>query len=110
MDDTVLRRIRAEEVAEGGGEEDPKVLAAALERHKATGNRFDQFEHEDEEEDQGSDKVWSQVNGHSRSKSTMSAVVNGAATPKESSGKQTPNPKYAVRDNKVAYLLFYQRI
>ena len=110
MDDTVLRRIRAEEVAEGGGEEDPKVLAAALERHKATGNRFDQFEHEEEEEEQASDKTWSQVNGHSRTKSTMSAIVNGAATPKASSGKQTPNPKYSVKDNKVAYLLFYQRI
>ena len=109
MDDTLLRRIRAEEVAEGGSEEDPKVLAAALERHKATGNRFDQFDQE-EEEDEGSDKAWSQVNGHSRSKSTMSAVVNGTATPKESSGKETPNLKYAVKDNKVAYLLFYQRI
>ncbi|OCT45819.1 ubiquitin hydrolase [Cladophialophora carrionii] len=109
MDDTLLRRIRAEDVAEGGSEEDPKVLAAALERHKATGNRFDQFEQE-EEEDEASDKAWSQVNGHSRSKSTLSAVVNGTATPKESSGKDTPNAKYAVKDNKVAYLLFYQRI
>ncbi|KAJ9617026.1 hypothetical protein H2200_000747 [Cladophialophora chaetospira] len=109
MDDTLLRRIRSEDVAEGGSEEDPKVLAAALERHNATGNRFDQFE-QDEEEEEGSDKAWSQVNGHSRSKSTMSAVVNGNATPKEASGKQTPNPKYAAKDNKVAYLLFYQRI
>lgn len=110
MDDTLLRRIRSEEVAEGGAEEDPKVLAAALERHNASGNRFEQIE-QDEEEDDGSDKVWSQVNGHSRSKSVLSTVVNGTATPaKDSSGKQTPNPKYAVKDNKVAYLLFYQRI
>jgi ubiquitin carboxyl-terminal hydrolase 10 len=109
MDDTLLRRIRAEDVAEGGSEEDPKVLAAALERHKASGNRFDQFEQE-EEVDERSDKAWSQVNGHARSKSTLSAAVNGTATPKDSSGKDTPNPKYAVKDNKVAYLLFYQRI
>lgn len=110
MDDTVLRRIRSEEVAEGGSEEDPKVLAAALEGHNASGNRFEQIE-QDEDEDDGADKVWSQVNGHSRTKSTMSAVVNGTATPaKDSSGKQTPNPKYVVKDNKVAYLLFYQRI
>ncbi|KIW68304.1 hypothetical protein PV04_04259 [Phialophora macrospora] len=108
MDDTLLRRIRAEDVAEGGSEEDPKLLAAALERHRAAGNRFDQFEQE--EADESSDKAWSQVNGHSRSKSTLSAAVNGTATPKDSSGKDTPNPKYAVKDNKVAYLLFYQRI
>jgi ubiquitin carboxyl-terminal hydrolase 10 len=108
IDDTLLRRIRAEDVAEGGSEEDPKMLAAALERHKATGNRFDQFEQDDE--DEISDKAWSQVNGHSRSKSTMSAVVNGTATPKDSSGKATPNPKSAIKDNKVAYLLFYQRL
>jgi ubiquitin carboxyl-terminal hydrolase 10 len=109
MDDTFLRRIRAEDVAEGGSEEDPKVLAAALERHKATGNRFDQFDHE-EEEDDTSDRAWSQVNGHSRNKSAMSAIVNGSATPKDTSGKQTPTSKYAIKDNKVAYLLFYQRI
>ncbi|KAL2424326.1 putative ubiquitin carboxyl-terminal hydrolase 3 [Exophiala dermatitidis] len=110
MDDTLLRRIRAEDVAEGGSEEDPKVLAAALERHNAGGNRFEQIEQEDEEEN-GADKVWNQVNGHSRTKSSMGAVVNGAATPaKDSSGKQTPNPRYGVKDNKVAYLLFYQRI
>ena len=107
MDDTLLRRIRAEEVAEGGSEEDPKVLAAALERHKANGNRFDQFDQEEEQE-QDADKAWSQVNGHARSKSTLSAIVNGASSPKESSGKQTPNTKFAVKDNKVAYLLFYQ--
>jgi ubiquitin carboxyl-terminal hydrolase 10 len=109
MDDTLLRRIRAEDVAEGGSEEDPKVLAAALERHKATGNRFDQFDQE-EEEDDTSDRAWSQVNGHSRNKSAMSAIVNGSATPKDTSGKQTPTSKYAIKDNKVAYLLFYQRI
>ncbi|KAK5382231.1 hypothetical protein LTS13_002895 [Exophiala xenobiotica] len=110
MDDTLLRRIRAEDVAEGGSEEDPKVLAAALERHNASGSRFEQID-QDEDEDDGSDKVWNQVNGHSRSKSTLSSLVNGSATPaKDSSGKQTPNPKYAVKDNKVAYLLFYQRV
>ncbi|KIX09053.1 uncharacterized protein Z518_00131 [Rhinocladiella mackenziei CBS 650.93] len=110
MDDTVLRRIRSEEVAEGGSEEDPKVLAAALERHKQSGNRFEQIE-DDEDDDDGSDKVWSQVNGHSRTKSTLNAFVNGTSTPaKDSSGKQTPNPKFAAKNNKVAYLLFYQRV
>jgi len=114
MDDTLIRRIRSEDVAEGGSEENPKVLAAALELHnnqaKATGNRFEQIE-QDEEDEAEPEKVWNQVNGHSRSKSTMSAIVNGAATPaKDTSGPQTPRERYSVKDNKVAYLLFYQRI
>lgn len=114
IDDTLIRRIRSEDVAQGGSEEDPKVLAAALERHKKQGNlatnRFEQIE-ADEEEDDDSDKVWNQVNGHSRSKSTMSAVVNGTATPsKDVSSPQTPRHKESIKDNKVAYLLFYSRI
>jgi ubiquitin carboxyl-terminal hydrolase 10 len=112
IDDTLIRRIRSDDVAEGGSEEDPKVLAAALERHKqgsGGGNRFEQIEQE-EEDSEPEHKAWSQVNGHSRSKSTMSAVVNGSATPAKSSGPQTPREKYAVKDNKVAYLLFYQRM
>jgi ubiquitin carboxyl-terminal hydrolase 10 len=111
LDDTLIRRIRSEDVAEGGSEEDPKILAAALERHKqgkTPTNRFEQME-QDEEEEESSTNVWSQVNGHSRSKSTVSAIVNGNATPK-TSGPQTPREKASVKDNKVAYLLFYQRI
>ena len=34
MDDTVIRRVRSEDVAEAGGEEDPKVLAVASEQQK----------------------------------------------------------------------------
>ena len=69
LDDTLIRRIRSEDVAEGGSEEDPKILAAALERHKqgkTPANRFEQME-QDEEEEESSTNVWSQVNGHSRS-------------------------------------------
>jgi len=112
LDDTLIRRVRSEDVAEGGSEEDPKVLAAALERHKqgaGSSNRFEQIEQE-EEDGEPDNKAWSQVNGHSRNKSTMSAMVNGSATPAKSSGPQTPREKYSVKDNKVAYLLFYQRI
>lgn len=112
VDDTLIRRIRSDDVAEGGSEEDPKVLAAALERHnqgKATGNRFDQID--DDADEDSSDKVWNQVNGHSRSKSTMGTIINGASTPaKDASGPQTPRDRYSIKDNKVAYLLFYQRV
>ena len=115
VDDTMIRRVRSEDVAEGGSEEDPKVLAAALEKHKkqaqASNNRYENIEAEIED-DQDSGIAWSQVaNGHGRSKSTASAVINGSATPKvDASGPQTPRYKDSIKDNKVAYLLFYQRI
>ncbi|EUC40463.1 hypothetical protein COCMIDRAFT_9664 [Bipolaris oryzae ATCC 44560] len=113
MDDTIIRRIRAEEVAEGGAEEDPKVLAAALEQHKSDAgkskNFFAQIDMDEEEPDKGG---WNQVNGSEKQKDgnkKWSGIVNGAATP-NSAGKRTPLLKENVRDNKVAYILFYQRI
>jgi ubiquitin carboxyl-terminal hydrolase 10 len=113
MDDTIIRRIRAEDVAEGGAEEDPKVLAAALEQHKSdvgkSSNFFAQIDNEEEEKDKGG---WNQVNGTEKQKDgakKWAGVVNGAATP-NSTGKRTPLHKENVRDNKVAYILFYQRI
>ncbi|OJJ44149.1 hypothetical protein ASPZODRAFT_72838 [Penicilliopsis zonata CBS 506.65] len=120
MDDTMIRRIRSEEVAEAGGEEDPKVLAAALEQHKRDkepySNIFDHIDQNDLEDSDG-DRGWSQVNGsgtagHS-SKKSVSTGVNGVSTSTvsgSSSGVRTPIGRYGTRDNKVAYLLFYQRI
>jgi len=112
MDDTIIRRIRAEDVAEGGAEEDPKVLAAALEQHRSDAgknkNFFAQIDMDEEEPDKG---VWSQVNGTEKQKDSnrkWTGVVNGTATP-NSAGKRTPLSKESVRDNKVAYILFYQR-
>ncbi|KAF2856494.1 ubiquitin carboxyl-terminal hydrolase-like protein 10 [Plenodomus tracheiphilus IPT5] len=112
MDDTIIRRIRAEDVAEGGAEEDPKVLAAALEQHKSDAgkskNFFAQIDMDEEETNKG---AWSQVNGTEKQKDSnkkWTGVVNGTATP-NSAGKRTPLPKENVRDNKVAYILFYQR-
>lgn len=117
LDDTIIRRVRSEDVAEGGSEEDPKILAAALEQHKQQkSSNANMFEHidQDESEQADSEKGWSQVNGHGAgghsSKKSLSAT-NGTATPaKDVSGGQTPSGRYSVKDNKVAYLLFYQRI
>lgn len=113
MDDTILRRIRAEDVAEGGAEEDPKVLAAALEQHKNDAgknkNFFAQIDTEAEEADRGG---WNQVNGAEKQKENTKkwgGALNGTATP-NSAGKKTPLLKENVRDNKVAYILFYQQI
>ena len=120
MDDTVIRRIRPEDVAEGGSEEDPKLLAKALEQHKADQEMqrqrnmyqgLDEAEQEPEEE-----KPWSEVNGHTPGHRKWSSVsnanvnTNGTATP-VSGGKKTPTArKEGVRDNKVAYILLYERI
>lgn len=116
LDDTVIRRIRSEDVAEGGSEEDPKVLAAALEQHKSdqsqSNNVYEQFAAEDEAQKEAA-KGWSQVNGLSAPSTVgkkWSGVANGTATPSQSSGKMTPVGRASVKDNKVAYILFYQRI
>ena len=117
IDDTVVRRIRSEDVAEGGSEEDPKVLAAALEQHKKdsqqSNNVYEKFAAEDEAQKDAL-KGWSQVNGITASSSTggkkWSGVANGHGTPTRSSGKATPSGRTSVKDNKVAYILFYQRI
>ncbi|OJJ35681.1 hypothetical protein ASPWEDRAFT_40917 [Aspergillus wentii DTO 134E9] len=117
LDDTVIRRVRSEDVAEAGGEEDPKVLAAALEQQKRpNGNIFDHID-QDDLEHPDNERGWSQVNGtgasgHSNKKS-VSGIANGASAPSASglsSGVRTPIGRYGSRDNKVAYLLFYQRI
>ncbi|ORY00441.1 hypothetical protein BCR34DRAFT_627955 [Clohesyomyces aquaticus] len=115
MDDTIIRRIRAEDVAEGGAEEDPKVLAAALEQHKRDSSRSRNFFEQvgmDGDEEKTEEGGWSQVNGVDKKDAgakKWTGVVNGTATP-STTGKRTPLPKESVRDNKVAYILFYQKI
>ncbi|KAL8769835.1 MAG: hypothetical protein Q9209_004273 [Squamulea sp. 1 TL-2023] len=117
LDDTIIRRVRSEDVAEGGSEEDPKVLAAALQQHKddtiSSQNLYDKFEQDSEDQAQA-EKGWSQVNGANSGSTTASkkwsGIVNGAVTPQSSSGHRTPTGRFNFKDNKVAYLLFYQRI
>ncbi|PYH89754.1 ubiquitin-specific protease [Aspergillus ellipticus CBS 707.79] len=114
LDDTSIRRVRSEDVAEAGGEEDPKVLAAALEQHKRDNSNMNIYDRIDQDDYEQSDneRGWSQVNGtgsngHSSKKSTSA----GASAPSGvSSGVRTPIGRYGSRDNKVAYLLFYERI
>ncbi|KAH6713448.1 hypothetical protein BKA61DRAFT_520793 [Leptodontidium sp. MPI-SDFR-AT-0119] len=100
LDDTVIRRVRSEEVAEGGSEEDPKVLAAALDAHKkeVSGNGFAAIDGAEEDADQDG---WKQASGTGKK---WSAVANGTSTPK------AKVEKFSVKDNKVAYMLFYQKI
>ena len=115
IDDTVIRRIRSEDIAEGGSEEDPKVLTAALEQHKSgehqSSNVYDQFAAEEDFQKDDS-KGWSQVNGVNLASSLNGEKVLGVANGKttSSSGKRTPIGRSSVKDNKVAYILFYQRV
>ncbi|KAB8356396.1 hypothetical protein FH972_023979 [Carpinus fangiana] len=120
IDDTVIRRVRSEDVAGEGGEEDPKVLAAALESHKrnpSINNIFQAGFEQDGQSDAGDDEQgWSQVNGPSPTANNKkwSGIVNstGASTP-TTTGKATPKEggtKFSVKDNKVAYILFYERM
>lgn len=114
LDDTVIRRVKSEDVAEGGSEEDPKVLAAALEAHKKNistsgANMYSKIE--DDEEELVGGEGWKQASGPGKK---WSGVVNGASTPGAATPK-APTPKTkpdrsSVKDNKVAYILFYQRI
>lgn len=113
LDDTVIRRLRVEDVAAGGAEEDPRILAKALEQHKkdsAAGKASIFRQLEDDEEDKKSEGgEWSQVNGTAaKDQKKWSAVANGSATP-STAGKRTPKVE-GVKDNKVAYILFYRRI
>ena len=119
LDDTIIRRVRSEDVAEGGSEEDPKILAAALEQHKndhlSGENVFEQLPAHDYQSSQ-LDQEWNTVNGASAagsatSRKKWSGVLNEATTPVPTpSGKATPAGRPFPKDNKVAYLLFYQRI
>ncbi|KAI9656985.1 MAG: Ubiquitin carboxyl-terminal hydrolase 10 [Alyxoria varia] len=138
LDDTAIGRVHTDEVAREGSEEDPKVLAAALESHRrersqnASGERsgnniYDQAGLDDVSDNNG-EHGWSQVNGsvanpssntHAAAPSNAtskkwSGIVNGKATP---SGQRTPNStssrannSSSVKDSKVAYILFYQQI
>lgn len=102
LDDTVLRRLRSEEVAQAGSEE--QIKDARKDNSQAgTNNRFGVMHDEDE----GSEQGWNQVtastgSGGKRWSNVVNSAVNGASKDKYR--------KESVRDNKVAYILFYQRV
>ena len=120
LDDTVIRRVRAEDVANEGGEEDPKILAAALERHKREeqgrskqpGNPYVLDEDADVDtnaDGEGADG-WSQVSANGVTSPPSSSAGNkkwfGAATNgttgTSSGGSATPTGKKTPRDARGA--------
>lgn len=103
LDDTVIRRVRSEDVAETESEEDPRHnRKESTQDGSAPSNRFGAINDEETGDEDGWNKVTTSASGQKR----WSSVVNGASA-NASKAKQN---KENVKDNKVAYLLFYQRI
>ena len=120
LDDTIIRRVCSEDVVEGGSGEDSTSSATALQTQKnnqtSSGNSYDQIAHENEEQAE-TEKGWSHVNCVNSATSTTtttnkkwSGVANGISPSVDSSGHRTPNGRSSARDNKVAYLLFYEKL
>ncbi|KLU83844.1 ubiquitin C-terminal hydrolase [Magnaporthiopsis poae ATCC 64411] len=110
LDDTVIRRIRAEDVAEAGAEEEPSKSSESSGRKDGgsatatAANRFAGMGDEETADDDG----WNQVSTPASGSKKWSSVVNGNSAPAATAkGRQA---KDNVKDNKVAYLLFYQRV
>lgn len=105
MDDTILRRVRSEDVAESGSEKENKAnneREAAAATNPAA-NRFGAIV--DEEDDNDEDE-WKQVTASSKDTKRWSNLVNGTGA----TATKSKHHKESVKDNKVAYLLFYQRV
>ena len=105
LDDTVIRRVRASDVAEVGSEEEARVSrkgSPAPPSTNASNNRFGAMN----EDDEGDEGDWKEVSASNGGKKQWSSVVNGAGSQAQK-GKQA---KENLKDNKVAYILFYQRV
>ncbi|KAM7186197.1 hypothetical protein V8F33_011963 [Rhypophila sp. PSN 637] len=104
IDDTVIRRVRSEEVAEGGSEEEPAKANLGNSRKDgvpAANNRFVGMN----DEDAGDDEDWKPAPASGKK---WSSIVNGAQP--STNGAKPKQHHDSIKDNKVAYLLFYQRI
>jgi ubiquitin carboxyl-terminal hydrolase 10 len=102
IDDTVIRRVRSEDIAAAASETDVKDVRKENAAANAVTNRYGAIDTEDAGDDSGWKEVTTSTSGNKRT----STVPNGTnnTIPR---GKQI---KDNIKDNKVAYLLFYQRI
>ncbi|KAI5301025.1 Ubiquitin carboxyl-terminal hydrolase 10, partial [Ascosphaera atra] len=137
IDDTVIRRVRPEDVAAADSNaEENSAVAAALDaqssRNKSPRGSGNIFENIDDAEEQSADDEigWSQVNGAGSgggkrsmaAAAAAAAAANGAGagvaspattTSAESTRTGTPSSRSAasaIKDNRVAYLLIYERV
>lgn len=102
LDDTVLRRVRSEDVAEMGSEEEVKEHRKEHGTGSAAANRFGAMI----DEDSGGEEGWNQVTASAGHNKKWSNVVNGSPN----GAAKEKHIKESYKDNRVAYLLFYQRI
>ena len=110
LDDTIIRRIRSEDVAEATLDKNSAKSAARINQKYSTtgptaGNRFEGIDDEDGADEEGWNKVTSVATGAKKWSSVV--TTNGPSTSLPAKNKAT---KDNVKDNKVAYLLFYERI
>lgn len=104
MDDTVLRRVRSEDVAEGGSEEEVRDNLKENADANASVNRFGAMN----DDDTGDEDGWKQVTASTGGNKRWSSVVNGGSNGNAKEKQQ--QLKESTKDSKVAYLLFYQRV
>lgn len=110
LDDTVIRRIRSEDIAESGFKGDSSKSATWIDqKHSvigpATGNRFEGINDEEEGDEEG----WNQVSAPANGVKKWSSVLNSSGSNNAPSSKGI-SVKDNIKDNKVAYLLFYEKI
>lgn len=112
MDDTLLRRVRSEDVAEMGSEEEIKEHRKDQSNGSTTpavSNRFGAMNDDDQSDgDDDDESGWSQVPAAAGQGKRWSNVVNG--TPNGATSTKDKHVRENYKDNRVAYLLFYQRI
>lgn len=103
MDDTVLRRIHGEDVAKAGSEEDAKdIHRESSPTSGASTNRFGAMN----DEDTGDEDGWKQVTASAGGNKKTNSPANGT----NKVGSEKKQVKDNIKDNKVAYLLFYERM
>ncbi|TWU72467.1 hypothetical protein ED733_004219 [Metarhizium rileyi] len=102
LDDTVPRRIRSEEVAESGAEEGVKDGSSkqSVSANSST-NRFGPMNYDGTRGEDGWKQVTTSANGNKK----WSSVLDDANTASEEKYNRDN-----IKDSKVAYLLFYQRM
>ncbi|KAI0100148.1 hypothetical protein GGR51DRAFT_551648 [Nemania sp. FL0031] len=110
VDDTVIRRIRSEDVARSTLDGNmTKSVTQANPKHSAngptTGNRFESIG----DEDGGDEEGWNKVTSTGTGTKKYSSVLNSSGS-SNTAPAQNKQVKDSMKDNKVAYLLFYQKI
>lgn len=110
IDDTVIKRLRSDDVAEGGvgDDEEPPVKNKTTKRSLSGKNQFESIDR-DGSQDGDDEGGWSQVNGSGgKDGSGGKKKATGTSSPSAGQGKAARGD--CGKEDKVAYILFYRRI